>query len=231
MDELVKMDFTAFAERLKPASDEEVAEYEAKIEALEREQKEQMKISRYRLSGVPERYFTESLDTYAVTNDMQKTALEIARRFTNEFKLRKFKTLVLLGNSGTGKTHLACGIVREAGGKFRTAPEITEELRRAKSFGSNKTESEIVKQYSHIPLLVIDEIGRGFNATDEKYMLYQLVNARYNTKCPTVLISNFSKKDFLQYVGVAVVDRLLESAEIHELNGTSYRETLRRRMC
>ena len=43
-----------------------------------------------------------------------------------------------------------------------------------------------------------DEIGRGISATDEKYMLYQIINARYNTRKPTVLISNFTKADFFE---------------------------------
>ena len=75
--------------------------------------------------------------------------------------------------------------------------------------------------------MVIDEIGRGIASTDEKYMLYQILNARYNTRKPTVLISNFTKADFLQYIGVAAADRLVESAEIWELNGESYRRELR----
>jgi DNA replication protein DnaC len=75
--------------------------------------------------------------------------------------------------------------------------------------------------------LIIDEIGRGIAATDEKYMLYQVLNARYNTRKPTVLISNHKKADFLQYIGVAAADRLVESAELVEMNGESYRRELR----
>ena len=133
----------------------------------------------------------------------------------------------MLGNAGTGKTHLACAIIREAGGKYRTAPDIVEEMRRAKSFTANDTEADIIKYYGHVSLLVIDEIGRGIAATDEKYMLYQILNARYNTRKPTVLISNHKKTDFLQYIGVAAADRLVESAEVWELNGESYRRELR----
>jgi DNA replication protein DnaC len=133
----------------------------------------------------------------------------------------------MIGNAGTGKTHLACGIVRKCGGKYRTAPDIVEELRRAKSFTASETEAQIINYYGHTPLLVIDEIGRGINAMDEKYMIYQLLNARYNTRKPTVLISNHKKSEFLQYIGVAAADRLVESADMLEMNGESYRRELR----
>ena len=158
---------------------------------------------------------------------MQGKALQAARGFIYAIKRGEFKSFVMIGNAGTGKTHLACSIVRALGGKYRTAPDIVEELRRAKSFTANETEAKIIDYYGHTPLLVIDEIGRGISATDEKYMIYQVLNARYNTRKPTVLISNHKKAEFLQYIGVAAADRLVESAELIEMNGESYRRELR----
>ena len=197
------------------------------ISKLEEKQAQHEKLERYQKSGVPERYFKESLDTYKIKNKMQATAAKAATNFLHAAKCGEFKSLVILGNAGTGKTHLACAIIREAGGKYRTAPDIVEEMRRAKSFTANDTEADSIDYYGRVKFLVIDEIGRGISATDEKYMLYQLVNARYNTRKPTVLISNLVKSDFLQYIGVAAADRLVESAEILEMDGESYRRELR----
>ena len=212
---------------LRNMTPEEMAAHDAEIERQERQQAEREKLERYEKSGVPERYFNEALDTYKITNEMQATAAKAATNFLHAVKCGEFKSLVLIGSAGTGKTHLACAIIREAGGKYRTAPDIVEEMRHAKSFTANDTEADIIKYYGHVPLLVIDEIGRGIASTDEKYMLYQILNARYNTRKPTVLISNFTKADFLQYIGVAAADRLVESAEVWELNGESYRRELR----
>ncbi len=212
---------------LRNKTQEEIAEHDAEIERRERQQAAQEKIERYQKTGVPERYFNESLDTYKITNEMQATVAKAVTNFIHAVKCGEFKSLVMIGNVGTGKTHLACAIIREVGGKYRTAPEIVEEMRRAKSFTANDTEADIIQYYGHVPLLVIDEIGRGIAAADEKYMLYQILNARYNTRKPTVLISNKKKADFLKYIGVAAADRLVESAEVRELNGESYRIELR----
>ena len=212
---------------LRNMTPEEMAAHDAEIERQERQQAEREKLERYEKSGVPERYFNEALDTYKITNEMQATAAKAATNFLHAVKCGEFKSLVLIGSAGTGKTHLACAIIREAGGKYRTAPDIVEEMRRAKSFTANDTEADIIDYYAHVSLLVIDEIGRGIAATDEKYMLYQILNARYNTRKPTILISNHKKADFLQYIGVAAADRLVESAEVWELNGESYRPELR----
>ena len=212
---------------LRNMTPEEMAAHDAEIERQERQQAEREKLERYKKSGVPERYYYESLATFEIKNEMQATAAKAATNFLHAVKCGEFKSLVMIGNAGTGKTHLACAIIREAGGKYRTAPDIVEEMRRAKSFTANDTEADIIKYYGHVPLLVIDEIGRGIAATDEKYMLYQILNARYNTRKPTILISNHKKADFLQYIGVAAADRLVESAEVWELNGESYRRELR----
>lgn len=212
---------------LRNMTPEEIKAHDEEIAKLEEKQAQREKLERYQKSGVPERYLNEGLDTYQITNEMQTTAAKAATNFLHAVKCGEFKSLVMLGNAGTGKTHLACAIIREAGGKYRTAPEIVEEMRRAKSFSANETEGDIIDYYGRIKLLVIDEIGRGISATDEKYMIYQLVNARYNTRKPTVLISNLGKSDFLQYIGVAATDRLVESAEILEMNGESYRRELR----
>ena len=216
-----------FCGRLNKMTPEEIKARDEEMAKLEEKQAQREKLERYEKSGVPERYFKETLDTYKINNEMQGIAAKAATNFLHTVKCGEFKSLVMIGNAGTGKTHLACAIIREAGGKYRTAPDIVEEMRRAKSFTANDTEADIIKYYGHVPLLVIDEIGRGIAATDEKYMLYQILNARYNTRKPTVLISNHKKADFLQYIGVAAADRLVESAEICELKGESYRRELR----
>jgi DNA replication protein DnaC len=222
MNEIEKIlkDFNSMTPEQMAAHD---AQVEERIKAAERREADE----RYRKSGVPERYWFESVDTYRATNEMQTRAQQSARGFIDAIKCGRFASLVMIGNAGTGKTHLACGIVRACGGKYRTAPDIVEELRRAKSFSATETEAKIIDYYGHTSLLVIDEIGRGINAVDEKYMIYQVLNARYNTRKPTVLISNHKKAEFLQYIGVAAADRLVESAEMIEMNGESFRRELR----
>lgn len=196
--------------------------------ALERErklQKEALYIN-YRQT-VPERFFKESLDTYKVNDDEKYNALNRSRLFVKAVKCKSFQTIIFLGTVGTGKTHLACGIIRECGGLYRLASAIVEELRRAKSFRNTETEADILYNYGQTNLLVIDEIGRSASTIDEQYMLYQVINERYNRKKPTILISNQTKKDFFKYIGIATTDRLTESAEVVELTGKSYRAIIR----
>ena len=215
ISDLLKIDAAQFQER-----DEE-------IKAWEKAQDLRAKKERYQRQ-VPERYWSESIDTYKTDTEERRKAKAKAESFIQAVKCGKFQTLVLLGAVGTGKTHLACGILNECGGLYRLAPTVVEEIRRAKSFNAKETEADILDTYGRASLLVIDEIGRGVVAAEEQYMLYQIINERYNRRKPTILVSNQSKKDFLNYIGIAATDRLTESARIVEFTGKSYRATLRK---
>lgn len=204
---------------IKPRSEAEVLE-------RERELRDERLFIHYKQEA-PERFFKESLDTYKADDDEKRNALAKARLFVQAVKCGGFQTLIFLGNVGTGKTHLACGVIRECGGLYRLASSIVEELRRAKSFNADKTEAKILDAYGKTSLLIVDEIGRGAVAAEEQYMLYQIINERYNRRKPTVLISNQTKKEFLQYIGIAAADRLTESAQVVELTGKSYRAIMR----
>ena len=204
---------------IKPRSEAEVLE-------RERELRDERLFIHYKQEA-PERFFKESLNTYKADDDEKRNTLAKARLFVQAVKCGGFQTLIFLGNVGTGKTHLACGIIRECGGLYRLASSIVEELRRAKSFNADKTEAKILDAYGKTGLLIIDEIGRGAVAAEEQYMLYQIINERYNRRKPTVLISNQTKKEFLQYIGIAAADRLTESAQVVELTGKSYRAIMR----
>ena len=202
-----------------PERDAEIAELERRREAAAKEE-------RYR-KAVPERYWSESLDSYRTDTAERKAAAEKARAFAQCVRLGEFRTLLLLGAVGTGKTHLACGIVRECSGTYRLSSAIVDELQHAKSFSSRETVADILDFYGSARLLVVDEIGRVSAAREEQYALYQIINARYNRRKPTVLISNQTKGAFLGYIGEAAADRLAESACAAELSGGSYRAEMR----
>ena len=203
------------------------AEHDAEIEEMERKQAAREKLERYKRQA-PARFWDESIDTYKAETEAQEKALSATRDFIKAVDCGAFCSLIFIGTVGTGKTHLALSVIRECGGLYRLSSNIVEELRRAKSFTAKESEAEKLDNYGSARLLVIDEIGRGVAAAEEQYMLYQIINERYNRRKPTVLISNQNKKDFLNYVGIAAADRLTESAQVVEFTGQSYRAVIRR---
>lgn len=213
--DILNIDLTQYSER-----DAEIAE-------MERKQAERDKIERYKRQA-PARYLNESIDTYKAETKAQIKAKTATQDFINAVDCGVFCSLIFIGTVGTGKTHLALSIIRECGGLYRLSSNIVEELRRAKSFTAKESEAEILDNYGSARLLVIDEIGRGEAVAEEQYMLYQIINERYNRRKPTILISNKTKKDFLNYIGIAAADRLTESAQVVEFTWQSYRAVIRR---
>lgn len=228
MDDKVKtIDTSSLLACLTTVSGKEADEYDRQLAEKEKETEAADLEKRYQ-KKVPRRYWTESLDTYCAGNIEQQKLLDGMRAFVADVTAGKFKSLCLIGKAGTGKTHLACGAIRALGyGTYKLASEIISEIDRSRAFGSVATETDVIAKYGRTKLLVIDEINRGFRAADEQYMLYQIINARYNNCLPTVLIGNNTKSEFYKFLGNAVTDRLSESATTLEAEGDSYRVTKR----
>ena len=213
--------------QLQGMTAEEIAAHDAAIAEIEAREREYAKQQRYEKSGAPQRYWRETLYTYERDTEGQQKAAEALTDFIDAVKTGRPQILVLLGPVGTGKSHLCCAAIRELGGRYMTAAELVEEIRHAKAFNADATEKQILERFAACKLSVIDEVGRGVNANDEKYTLYGFVNALYNRYGSAIITSNFTKSDFLQYVGQAVADRLVEYGQIVEIQGDSYRKKLR----
>lgn len=174
-------------------------------------------------SGVPTRYLKSSLDNYTPYTALQKKTLDFCIDFANHPKDR---TLILCGPNGTGKTHLAAGILRQVKGLYITLQGILYCLDSAKSFRSFGTEMQVLGLYCKTPLLVIDEVGRGETAGQKERqaeILYYILNERYGACLPTVICTNMRKVDLVRYMGEAVRDRLNETCIFCELDGESRR--------
>lgn len=202
-----------------------------KTEELERHQKEveqrikeraQLEWFRHN-SGIPARYLDASLDNYTPYTSLQSKTLDFCLNFARHPEDR---TLILCGPNGTGKTHLAAGILRQVKGLYITLQGILYRLDSAKSFRSSGTEMQVLGLYCKTPLLVIDEVGRGETAGQKERqaeILYYILNERYGACLPTVICTNIGKVDLVRYMGEAVRDRLNETCIFCELDGESRR--------
>lgn len=111
--------------------------------------------------------------------------------------LAQGRSLLLLGNTNTGKTHVACAIVKAIIQKGLQAQYVAmSDMTRSitDTWGSN-TEGEVYQRYQSPDLLVIDDVKTiGINQTDSK-IFCEIIDKRYNSMKPTVIISNNADKD------------------------------------
>ncbi len=134
--------------------------------------------------------------------------------------------LVLLGDYGCGKTHLAAAIANHRIRKgymvlFVVVPDLLDYLRSAYAPESPSTYDQRFEDVRTAPLLILDDLGT-HNATswaEEK--LFQILNYRYNANLPTVITSN----QWLESIPPRIRSRLMDSdvSTVAEIMAPDYR--------
>lgn len=141
------------------------------------------------------------------------------------------ENIILLGPSGTGKTHIAIALgylATQAGIKTRfvTAADLLLQLETA--FQQNRYEQALCRIITHPRLLIIDEIGYLPMSQQQANLLFQVIAKRYE-RGSVILTSNLSFGQWDQtlandkVLAAALLDRLLHHAHILQFKGNSYR--------
>ncbi|MFF7393233.1 ATP-binding protein [Streptomyces scabiei] len=141
-------------------------------------------------------------------------------------QVRTGPSLLLVGTTGTGKTHLAYGAIRslvgaEIGVRWHatTAADMYASLRPRAGVD---TERELLALF-RCPLLLLDDLGASKTSEWTEEITYRLVNHRYNQMLPTLITTNMAIRDLRQAVGDRVASRLAEMTERIVLTGTDRR--------
>lgn len=143
--------------------------------------------------------------------------------------LESNSNILLIGNSGVGKTHLATSIGIAAAKKrvstyFIKCNDLIMQLKKAHL--ENRLDARI-KHFSKYKLLIIDEIGYLPIGEEEAKMFFQLIDMRYEQKS-TIITSNINLSDWGKIfedtlIASAILDRLVHHSSIINILGNSYR--------
>ncbi len=186
----------------------------AELELIERERR--MVERRIKEARFPTVKSLDSFDFTAIPSLNKTLVLELARC---EYIARR-ENVIAVGNSGTGKTHIALGL--SVG--FTTAAALVHELIEARD---EKRLLRLQRQLAAYKLLIIDELGYVPLSTTGAELLFEVFSQRYE-RGSTIVTSNLP---FDEWTGVfgserltgALLDRLTHHVHILEMNGDSYR--------
>jgi DNA replication protein DnaC len=167
----------------------------------------------------------DTFDFLAIPSLNKQLVLDLARC---DYIDRR-ENVLALGNSGTGKTHIALALGLAACQKgyrvrFATAAGLVHELMEARD---EKRLLRIQKQLAGYQLLIIDELGFVPLSRTAAELLFEIFSQRYE-RGATLVTSNLPFNEWTEILGTerltgALLDRLTHHIHILEMNGESYR--------
>jgi DNA replication protein DnaC len=195
----------------------------AELELIERDGR--MVERRIRAARFPAVKSLDSFDFPAIPSLNKALVLELAR---GEYIERR-ENVIALGNSGTGKTHVALGLglaacQRGVSVGFTTAAALVHELLEARD---EKRLLRLQKRLAGYRLLIIDELGFVPLSKSGAELLFEIFSQRYE-RGSTLVTSNLPFDEWTEVLGGerltgALLDRLTHHVHILEMNGESYR--------
>jgi len=181
--------------------------------------------NRIRLAKFPYKKHIEDLHL----EDLPQDARDKIKIFSTLEFIETGQNIILAGNPGTGKTHMAIGLGIKACNKgykvlFTTIPLLVNELKESRS---NKTLRAFENKFEKYDLIVADELGYISFDREASELLFTYLSLRAGRKS-TIITTNLSFERWDEIfkdpvMTAAMIDRLTHKSYIVNMNGNSYR--------
>ena len=156
-------------------------------------------------------WYSDSKENY----DRMVRNLALAKRFVEDFG-KSNSNLLLIGDTGTGKTHISTAIARSLISRgfdvlYDTAQNIVaafEDDRFHSGYGEMERRSE---KYIECDLLILDDLGTEFVNQFTVSCIYNLINTRQNRGKSTIISTNLSPDELAGKYDGRIYSRIVGS--------------------
>jgi DNA replication protein DnaC len=183
-------------------------------------------------AGVPRRYLLSRLENYVpATENIQ--AFEVLKNHVQQILNKEPVSLVLAGQVGVGKTHLACGMTYRFLSQglrswFISFVDLMRKIRQGKGhpWEDEQGEMRLMQRATCVQVLLLDDIGINGLVDWDRQVLDEIVNTRYEKMMPTIVTTNLAIGSLEAAAGQRTLDRLLMSRESYlAFVGNSHRRS------
>ena len=164
-------------------------------------------------------------------NSENELAIAIAKDYVNKnITSAEANGLIIMGESGVGKTHLAASIANKLiendkivlMGRLTTLLDMIKE-----TFKDNtKSENELIELYSNVDMIIIDDLGTEKISNWALEKLYTIIENRNENRLPIIITTRFDKQGLIERFSECQDDKLVD-AIISKLYQMCYGVTLK----
>ena len=142
--------------------------------------------------------------------ERMREIIDGCRRYAADFS-ESSESLLFLGATGTGKTHLSLAIARVAAEKGYSVVygSVQPLVRCMENEHFGRAEGNTEEQLIDCDLLILDDLGMEFDTPFSRASLYTVLNARMQQARPTIISSNLSFDVLRERYGDQITSRLI----------------------
>lgn len=180
------------------------------------------------LSRYPKSLHNASMKSYHPKTQMQLEVKQKLIKYTKDFDLEKGVNVVLAGEVGVGKSHLAVAccktiVDRNFSSIFISVPRLLSELRTTYGTEKQLSELEYLKKLEEVDLLVLDDIASCKMTDWATEKMFSIIDIRQGKN--TIYTTSKSSKQIIALYGEDIVSRMLSHKEyMFKLDGQDQRQ-------
>ncbi len=204
--------------------------------------KKEVVLEGYRSSGIgkllqKQRFDNFDLSYYPTTplpdqrysaRDVMEQIYQETREYADSFNPQTSPSLLFIGGTGLGKTHLSTAIAGKVIEKgfdvvYESAP-IVASLFEKERFGKDGAAADQIRRLMEAELLILDDLGTEPSSQTTASAFYQLINTRVSVMgLPTIVNTNLSYRQLEKQYDTAILSRLLGDFEVKLFQGKDIR--------
>lgn len=187
-------------------------------------------------SKISKRNLNYKFDNFETNNSNKKVFNNLKNYSEKLVNGIEKKGLILVGNNGVGKTHLACSIANKLIENgipviYGTLINLLAELRNSYDTDNDISEMEIIKLYENVALLIIDDLGKEKPSEWGLEKLFTIINSRYENNLPVIITTNYNQNSLVQRLSIngeietakSIISRLYDMCYLVKIDDIDHR--------